>query len=147
VESRVPRQPDRYAALVVHLLGHQWHPLTDGNIDDPESGSFERLPTNWIADFRRLFDFGEAGRDDLRVQPAEFNITKRIDTLLGGERRNLLDINQLAPGLTISPGMVRPPEAGMQAPVSQPASSEARKTGLDSNRIPAQSRIVILNLF
>jgi hypothetical protein len=57
------------------------------------------------------------------------------------------DINQLAPGLTISPGMVRPPEAGMQAPVSQPASSEARKTGLDSNRIPAQSRIVILNLF
>jgi hypothetical protein len=80
------------------------------------------LPTNWIADFRRLFDFGEAGRDDLRVQPAEFNITKRIDTLLGGERRNLLDINQLAPGLTISPGMVRPPEAGMQAPVSQPAS-------------------------
>jgi Animal haem peroxidase len=54
----------------------------DGDIDDPESGSFERLPTNWIADFRRLFDFSEAGRNDLRVPPAEFNVTKRVDTLL-----------------------------------------------------------------
>ncbi len=55
----------------------------DGNLSDPESGSFERLPTNWIADFRRLFDFSEAGRGDLTVSPvSEFNITKKIDTLL-----------------------------------------------------------------
>jgi hypothetical protein len=50
--------------------------------DDPEQGDFERLPTNWAADFRRLFDFSEAGRDDLTVADAEFNFTKRIDTLL-----------------------------------------------------------------
>lgn len=50
--------------------------------DDPELGDFERLPTNWIADFRRLYNFGEAGRDDLKVADAEFNVTKRIDTLL-----------------------------------------------------------------
>jgi hypothetical protein len=54
----------------------------DGTLSDPESGSFERLPTNWIADFRRLYDFSEAGRNDLVVPAAEFNITKRIDTLL-----------------------------------------------------------------
>jgi hypothetical protein len=54
----------------------------DGNLDDSESGSFERLPTNWIADFRRLYDFGEVLRNDLEVPDAEFNVTKRIDTLL-----------------------------------------------------------------
>lgn len=54
----------------------------DGDIDDPESGSFERLPTNWIADFRRLFDFAEAGRNDLVVPAQKFNVTKRTDTLL-----------------------------------------------------------------
>ncbi|WP_406079028.1 peroxidase family protein [Micromonospora sp. NBC_00858] len=52
----------------------------DGSPDDPESGSFERLPTNWIADFRRLFDFSEAGREDL-AGPG-LNLAKRIDTLL-----------------------------------------------------------------
>lgn len=54
----------------------------DGNLNDPESGSFERLPTNWIADFRRLFDFAEANRPDLVVPAAESNVAKRIDTLL-----------------------------------------------------------------
>ncbi|MFD3618636.1 heme peroxidase family protein [Streptomyces sp. NPDC058676] len=49
---------------------------------DPEAGSFERLPTNWIADFRRLFDFREAGRDDLAVPAEQFNLAKRIDTQL-----------------------------------------------------------------
>ncbi len=53
-----------------------------GDINDPESGSFERLPTNWVADFRRLFDFPEGGRPDLAVTAAEFNLTKRIDTLM-----------------------------------------------------------------
>lgn len=54
----------------------------DGNLNEPDSGSFERLPTNWIVDFQRLYDFGEAGRADLKVPAAEFNLTKRIDTLL-----------------------------------------------------------------
>ncbi len=54
----------------------------DGNLDDPETGSFERLPTNWIADFRRLYDFAEVGRADLVVPAAAGNKTKRIDSLL-----------------------------------------------------------------
>ncbi|MFD3929576.1 heme peroxidase family protein [Streptomyces sp. NPDC058614] len=54
--------------------------LTD--LDDPESGDNLRLPSNWIADFRRLFDFDAAGRKDLVVDTLDFNLTKRIDTLL-----------------------------------------------------------------
>jgi hypothetical protein len=56
----------------------------DGDLNDPESGSFERLPTNWVADFRRLYDFTDAGRNDLAppAQEGGPNITKRIDSLL-----------------------------------------------------------------
>lgn len=54
----------------------------DGDLNDPESGSFERLPTNWIADFRRLFDFSEAGRPDLAPADGRGNAAKLVDTLL-----------------------------------------------------------------
>jgi Animal haem peroxidase len=59
----------------------------DGKPDDPDSGSFERLPTNWIADLRRLYDFTEAGRMDLAK--IGFNLAKRIDTLLVNPLKNL----------------------------------------------------------
>ncbi|MFJ7044398.1 heme peroxidase family protein [Streptomyces sp. NPDC101112] len=52
------------------------------DLDDPNAGENLRLPSNWIVDFRRLFDFGEAGRDDLVVPKGEFNLAKRLDTLL-----------------------------------------------------------------
>jgi len=52
-------------------------------------GGARRLPSNWIADFRRLYDFGEAGRDDLRVPAAQFNRAMRIDTALVGTLRRL----------------------------------------------------------
>jgi hypothetical protein len=45
-------------------------------------GAGVRLPSNWIADFRRLYDFGEAGRADLVVPAAKFNRAMRIDTRL-----------------------------------------------------------------
>ncbi len=45
-------------------------------------GGGRRLPSNWIADFRRLFDFTEAGRADLRVPPGKFNRALRIDTTI-----------------------------------------------------------------
>jgi hypothetical protein len=51
-------------------------------LDDPESGTVDTLPTNWIVDFRRLYDFTEAGRPDLAVPAGAGNVTKRIDTLL-----------------------------------------------------------------
>jgi hypothetical protein len=40
------------------------------------------LPSNWIADFRRLYDFKEAGRADLAVPEEKFNRAMRIDTTL-----------------------------------------------------------------
>jgi hypothetical protein len=53
-----------------------------GPINDPESGLFERLPTNWTVDWRRMYDFaGEANRPDL-AGPNGVNIAQRIDTLL-----------------------------------------------------------------
>lgn len=48
-----------------------------------------RLPSNWIADFRRLYDFAEAGRADLVIEAARFNNAKRIDTRFTRVLRNL----------------------------------------------------------
>lgn len=48
-------------------------------------GGFPRLPSNWIADLRRLYDFTEAGRNDLRPivgGRSKMNFARRIDTLL-----------------------------------------------------------------
>jgi hypothetical protein len=47
------------------------------------NGTFEgnpRLKSSWIADFRRLYDFGEAGKTGLVVPEAKFNRAMRIDT-------------------------------------------------------------------
>jgi hypothetical protein len=40
------------------------------------------LPSNWIADWRRLYRFAKIGRDDLKPPPREFNLARRIDTFL-----------------------------------------------------------------
>ena len=56
------------------------------------SGDFfgePRLPSNWIADFRRLYDFKEAGRADLAVSAGKFNRATRIDTTLVDPLKNL----------------------------------------------------------
>jgi hypothetical protein len=43
-------------------------------------GGFPNLISPWVADFRRLYDFSEAGRGDLVVPPDKFNFAKRIDS-------------------------------------------------------------------
>lgn len=58
---------------------------TAGNL-----GGSLRLPSNWIADFRRLYDFTEAGRADLAVPERMFNRAMRIDN-------NLVDPLKLLP--------------------------------------------------
>ena len=40
------------------------------------------LPSNWIADWRRLYRFAKIGREDLKPPPREFNLARRIDTFL-----------------------------------------------------------------
>ena len=52
-------------------------------------GGSPRLPSNWIADLRRLFDFAEVGRNDLVVPTGKFNRAKRIDTRLVRVLRDL----------------------------------------------------------
>jgi hypothetical protein len=56
---------------------------------DPALGGEKRLPSNWIADWRRMYDFkGEAGKDNLAA-PGGVNKAMRIDTLLVNPLRNL----------------------------------------------------------
>jgi hypothetical protein len=57
--------------LLFHFTG------TSGHLDGQD-----HLLGIWIADFRRLYNFGEAGRDDLTVLESEFNRAQRIDTRL-----------------------------------------------------------------
>jgi hypothetical protein len=56
--------------------------LFDFSATSGSLGGFQRLPSNWIADFRRLYDFkGEAGKANLAA-PGGLNRAMRIDTLL-----------------------------------------------------------------
>jgi hypothetical protein len=43
-------------------------------------GGDTKLNGTWIADFRRLYDFGEANKPGLTVPPGKFNRAMRIDT-------------------------------------------------------------------
>jgi len=52
-------------------------------------GGSLRLPSTWIADFRRLYDFNDAARADLTVPAAKFNRAMRIDTRLVNPLKNL----------------------------------------------------------
>ncbi len=53
------------------------------NLDIPNTGSFEGLPSNWVADWRRLFDFTPLGQANLDLGPGEtLNLARRIDTKL-----------------------------------------------------------------
>jgi hypothetical protein len=52
-------------------------------------GGGDRLPSIWIADFRRLYNFGAAGRPDLVVPAGKFNKAMRIDTRLVNPLRHL----------------------------------------------------------
>ncbi|GII22619.1 peroxidase family protein [Planosporangium mesophilum] len=76
--------------LLFRFSGTSGNLSPDGELDNPESGAFERLPTNWIVDFRRLYDFREAGREDLVVTDGPgLNVTQRIDTRLVDPLQNL----------------------------------------------------------
>jgi hypothetical protein len=102
----VPTMPIEFS-VAAFRLGHSmirkaynWNarfPGGQGTLDflflfSGTSGGFGgelRLPSNWIADFRRLYDFKrEAGRADLAA-PGGLNKAMRIDTLLVNPLKNL----------------------------------------------------------
>jgi Animal haem peroxidase len=102
----VPTMPIEFS-VAAFRLGHSmvrqaynWNARFDdggGSLDllflfSGTSGDFAgdlALPSNWIADFRRLYDFKEAGRNDLAVPAGKFNRAMRIDTTLVNPLRNL----------------------------------------------------------
>jgi hypothetical protein len=102
----VPTMPIEFS-VAAYRLGHSmiraaynWNarfPHGFGTLDllfefSATSGSLGgglRLPSNWIADFRRLYDFGEARRRDLVVPTRAFNRAMRIDSLIVDPLKNL----------------------------------------------------------
>ena len=97
--TQVPTMPIEFA-VAAFRLGHSmvrqaynWNQVFDDGAGSLEllfeftgkSGTLGgnlRLPSSWIADFRRLYDFAEAGRADLVVPKAKSNRAMRIDTTL-----------------------------------------------------------------
>jgi hypothetical protein len=95
----VPTMPIEFS-VAAFRLGHSmirreynWNRIFDfgsGSLDllftfsghSGDLGGGPRLPSTWIADFRRLYDFAEAGRADLTVPAAKSNKAMRIDTRL-----------------------------------------------------------------
>jgi hypothetical protein len=104
--TEVPTMPIEFS-VAAYRLGHSmirraynWNRIFDfgfGTLDllfrfSGGSGNLDgglRLPSTWIADFRRLYDFTEAGRDNLAVPAAQFNRAMRIDTRLSDPLRTL----------------------------------------------------------
>lgn len=52
-------------------------------------GGSNALPSNWIADWRRLYPFAKIDRPDLKPPRGEFNRAQRIDTVLTNPLREL----------------------------------------------------------
>ena len=95
----VPTMPIEFSVAAFRLghsmirRGYNWNKIFDNGAGSLELlfefsglsgtlGGGPRLPSSWIADFRRLYDFGEAGRSDLVVPASKFNRAMRIDTRL-----------------------------------------------------------------
>ena len=102
----VPSMPIEFS-IAAFRLGHSmirraynWNRIFDnggGSLDllflfsatSGDLGGFQRLPSNWIADFRRLYDFKEANKPGLAVPDGKFNRAMRIDTTLVNPLKNL----------------------------------------------------------
>lgn len=49
------------------------------DLNNPIDGTFERLPTNWVADWTRLYDFAADGTPELAPENGELNLARPID--------------------------------------------------------------------
>jgi hypothetical protein len=96
--------------LLFHFTG------TSGNLDGQD-----HLLGIWIADFRRLYNFGEANREDLTVPEQEFNRAQRVDTRL------VLPLHDLPPG---SIGGTPPPPPGLDRNLAYRNLTRARMVSL-----------------
>jgi hypothetical protein len=102
----VPTMPIEFS-VAAFRLGHSmirreydWNAIFDfgaGSLDllflfsagSRDLGGGPRLPSTWIADWRRLYDFKEANKPGLAVPANQFNRAMRIDTTLVNPLRTL----------------------------------------------------------
>jgi hypothetical protein len=102
----VPTMPIEFS-VAAFRLGHSmireaynWNRVFDGGAGtltllfifsghSGDLGGNQRLLSSWIADFRRLYDFGDANKPNLVVPEAKFNRAMRIDTRLAEALRFL----------------------------------------------------------
>ncbi len=102
----VPTMPIEFS-IAAYRLGHSmvrpaysWNARFDngsGTLDllflftatSGDLGGGPRLPSNWIADFRRLYDFKEGGHPALAVPAQRFNRAMRIDTRIANPLAHL----------------------------------------------------------
>jgi hypothetical protein len=102
----VPTMPIEFS-VAAFRLGHamirrqyNWNGIFDfgsGTLDllfrfsagSRDLGDGPRLPSTWIADWRRLYDFKEANKPGLAVPASQFNRAMRIDTTLVDPLKNL----------------------------------------------------------
>jgi hypothetical protein len=107
--TQVPTMPLEFS-VAAFRLGHSmirdaynWNARFDnggGTLDllfaftalSGELGGSPRLPSNWIADWRRMYDFGEANKPGLVVPANKFNRTMRIDTRLADTLRRVPEL-------------------------------------------------------
>lgn len=69
--------------LIFNFSGTSGTLSPGADFHNPDTGEFEQLPSNWIADWRRLYDFaGEAKRADLAAPEGKPNFARPLDTLL-----------------------------------------------------------------
>lgn len=85
----VPALAEGSLFLLFKFSGTSGNLSPDGDPREADSGSFERLPTNWVADWRRLYDFTEAGRADLVPPPGTANFARPLDTRLVNPLKDL----------------------------------------------------------
>jgi Animal haem peroxidase len=95
----VPTMPIEFSAAAFRLghsmarAAYEWNAQRDPSIATLDRlfelsagggrlAGLPRLPSPWIADFRRLYDFTEAGRSDLASPEGRPNLAMRIDTTL-----------------------------------------------------------------
>lgn len=78
--------PAATLALLLNFGGVRGTLSPDADLDrfdEPNKGSFERLPTSWIVDWRRLYDLAtDAERADLAAPRGKLNFARPIHTLL-----------------------------------------------------------------
>jgi hypothetical protein len=104
--TEVPTMPIEFS-VAAFRLGHamvrrayNWNKIFDdgsGTLDllfffsatGGDLGGGTRLPSSWIADWRRMYDFGDAGKQNLVVPASKFNRAMRIDTTLVDPLKNL----------------------------------------------------------